>query len=274
MKPWVIYVLKCPRTQAVRYVGKTIKSVELRLREHICAAKRAPGSYKNRWLLSLGSEGLKPTVEVIETGSGDAWIEAERRWIAYYRARGAALENGTDGGDGTAVLTFEQRSAAMKKGKAGMTPEARRAVMMKARAAVSPERLSAATRKNNAARTPEQRIAAARKGRAMMTPEQRPAAGKKSMLNRTPEQRIAAMQHARLSLTSEHRIAAAKAGHAKKTPEQRREEHGERSAPRARPRRAALGLKRKHATKTPGGASGDHDESSGELDARTAERGD
>jgi hypothetical protein len=39
-------------------------------------------------------------MEVLETGIGDSWASAEQRWIAFFRGNGAALTNGSDGGEG------------------------------------------------------------------------------------------------------------------------------------------------------------------------------
>jgi hypothetical protein len=62
--------------------------------------------------LSLVSIGLHPLLEIIESGSGDGWANAERRWIAFYRASGARLVNGTDGVEGAPGRgTPEQRSS-------------------------------------------------------------------------------------------------------------------------------------------------------------------
>ncbi len=95
---WVIYVLKDPRTQAVRYVGFTSKNPARRLRAHIEKAAREGGrTLKHKWLASLAECGLAPDLEIAESGVGDTWAEAERRWIAHYRANGARLVNVTDG---------------------------------------------------------------------------------------------------------------------------------------------------------------------------------
>src|SRR4051794_9401896 len=115
---WVIYTLKSPRTGGVRYVGWTARTPEQRLNAHISVAINRPASHKDNWILSLLAVGLQPVIEVIESGTGQGWREAERRWIAEYRTRGALLVNGTDGGDGTLgrVHTSEQR-ARLSEGK-------------------------------------------------------------------------------------------------------------------------------------------------------------
>jgi hypothetical protein len=37
--------------------------------------------------------GRKPIIEVVESGYGSGWREAERRWIAIFRQAGRALTN-------------------------------------------------------------------------------------------------------------------------------------------------------------------------------------
>jgi hypothetical protein len=70
-----------------------------RLRAHINEAINASvGTPKNRWLLALRAVGLSAQIEIIESGSGESWRVAERRWIAYHRATGARLVNIMDGG--------------------------------------------------------------------------------------------------------------------------------------------------------------------------------
>ena len=219
---WVIYVLKCPRTQHVRYVGFTRQTPEQRLRRHINDALRRPDKNdRHRWVLSLVSIGLHPLIQAIEAGTGDAWGEAERRWIAFYRTSGVRLVNSTNGGEGIvgwgtpeqrsergkkgiaarlAQSTHEERSAASKKIHADRTPEQRRANLKNAD---TPERriaTSRALKKFNLTRTFEQRSAATKKAYAGRTPGQRSAAARNAVLARwaksTPEQRTAAAKHA------------------------------------------------------------------------------
>jgi hypothetical protein len=97
---WIIYLLKDPRTRQVRYVGWTSKTPARRLNTHIQAAICKPTTHKAKWVLSLLSIGIRPEIEVIECGLGDGWAQAEMKWIAFYREKGAKLTNATDGGEG------------------------------------------------------------------------------------------------------------------------------------------------------------------------------
>jgi hypothetical protein len=239
---WSIYVLKCPRTRAVRYVGFTSQRPERRLQHHLSDALKSPReNYRHSWIMSLVSIGLMPVMEVIERGTGDGWADVERRWIASYRARSARLVNGTDGGDGVigwgtpeqrheigkkrratqiANTTPEQRSAIAAKGRAGMSPEARRAAAKLGKANMTPEQRSAAARKAIAGKTPDQRREAGLKSAAAVTPEKRHNANRKAVESRatiwarlTPKernQRILAMRKANATRTPEERVESAR----------------------------------------------------------------
>jgi hypothetical protein len=97
---WVIYVLRNPLTNEVRYVGWTSQNPRKRFLNHFRASIYSPNTHRAKWILSLLSIGLEPVMEVVESGIGDGWNEAERRWIAHYRATGSLLVNATEGGEG------------------------------------------------------------------------------------------------------------------------------------------------------------------------------
>lgn len=131
---WCIYVLKNPRTNEIRYVGWTSRSPVRRLNLHISGAIRnqrgGTRNYKDRWVLSLLAIGLKPVMEVVETGVGaDTWPEAERRWIAKFRSEGARLVNQSEGGEGNPGYVFSEdarrRISEANKGRS-LTPEHRK----------------------------------------------------------------------------------------------------------------------------------------------------
>lgn len=92
-----IYLLKCPITQEVRYVGKTIKSLNRRLSDHLWAKNK---SHKTSWIISLTKQNLKPLIELIEIVEETVWQEREIYWIKFYKDLGANLCNHTIGGEG------------------------------------------------------------------------------------------------------------------------------------------------------------------------------
>jgi hypothetical protein len=99
-----IYGLLDPRDDRLRYIGKTVVSLEKRLREHVSFASSGVISHRCCWIRSLGKVGLRPTIVPIvsiDVGlSGTALADEERRLIALHKAMGADLTNGTDGGEG------------------------------------------------------------------------------------------------------------------------------------------------------------------------------
>lgn len=67
--PHLIYVLRDPRTRAIRYVGRTIKPAASRLGEHIAEARRHGPEPVYRWIRRLQQRGLAPQIEVIDTNA-------------------------------------------------------------------------------------------------------------------------------------------------------------------------------------------------------------
>ena len=97
-RTWEIYTLSDPRTNQVRYVGVTFRK-KARYREHLSRAITGGKTYRDCWIRSLIADGVRPSYQVIECGTGDGWQEAERRWIAHYKPL-TKLTNLTEGGDG------------------------------------------------------------------------------------------------------------------------------------------------------------------------------
>lgn len=226
---WIIYSLANPRTREIRYIGFTSDAPHIRLRHHICEALRTqPKTYKNAWILSLLTIGLRPLMETIESGSGAGWQEAERKWIAFYRSSGARLANATDGGDGVVGWgTPEQWSARIRKGNANMTPEERSATAKRSQATIGPDRRSAIKKKMMAAIGHERLSANSKAAFAKVSPERKrelKEIKKQAATRRSPEAINASAQVLR-NLTFEQRSARAqkaavtrKANHPKKEP--------------------------------------------------------
>jgi hypothetical protein len=102
-----IYILIDPRTDEIRYVGKSIRPHQ-RLQNHL--NEPPTNCHRSHWFEQLKREGLRPILDVIASVSGEwPWQEVERYWIARLRAAGANLVNNTDGGDGVEGLPPETR---------------------------------------------------------------------------------------------------------------------------------------------------------------------
>jgi hypothetical protein len=92
-----IYVLRDPRDDSVRYVGRT-KNPERRYQSHLY--KKYDGSFihaRRDWILELRSIGLRPRMELVETlhtPVAEALVnERERRWMLHLFQQGANLTN-------------------------------------------------------------------------------------------------------------------------------------------------------------------------------------
>ena len=101
-----IYILKCPLTQEVRYVGKTNNPKE-RYYNHLNKAKDI-NTHKRNWINKLRESNLKPVFEIIDTVSRDDWHYWEKFYIAKYIRDSCNLTNCTNGGDG---LTFGNQTS-------------------------------------------------------------------------------------------------------------------------------------------------------------------
>lgn len=101
--PTCIYGLVDPRTDELRYIGKTVRRPSHRLFTHQWLARTSKRkSHVQAWLANLLKDGREPEVVVIEiVPAGVDWVEAEQFWIAYFRMIGADLCNLTIGGDGS-----------------------------------------------------------------------------------------------------------------------------------------------------------------------------
>jgi hypothetical protein len=92
---------------AVRYVGKTANQIGKRLQRHLRVARSGASGHRNNWIRSVLGKGFVPEIRLLESVSGNG-SETECKWIACFRAKGIALCNCTDGGEGTSGLVFSQ----------------------------------------------------------------------------------------------------------------------------------------------------------------------
>lgn len=230
---WIIYVLKDPRTEHVRYVGWTTKTTKRRLTCHLSDARQAQRTHRTKWIHSLLTIGLLPLIEVIQEGLGPGATEAEMQWIARYRSEGANLTNATDGKEGLlgnipSSETRKKISIANKgrkqspefcialgiRAKAHNTGRVRTAeqrvkitaaLRLRKRSPESMEKFWAATRGKPRSEEHCRKISLAAKGRKVSLETRA-----KMSASRTPEQWAAAAAHARSGSTEEsHKKKAA-----------------------------------------------------------------
>jgi hypothetical protein len=89
-----IYGLVDPRTNEIRYVGKTKQTLKKRLYKHIQDLRN--NRVKKEWVLDLLGNKLKPLIIELETCDETIWIEREKHWIGIFNN----LTNQTQGGEG------------------------------------------------------------------------------------------------------------------------------------------------------------------------------
>lgn len=183
-----IYVLRDPRTNEVRYVGKTVQPIEIRLQAHVRKSNERK-THRDCWIFSLKQIGMRPAIEVIEVVEGDAWAVREIFWIAHFKATGASITNQTIGGEGidsealSATWTEKRRkrqsemTAARNKARAGIGwTEERRAqqCVVRKKSWENPERRARMAEKMKVVATdPAYRETMAESCRKSWTPERR-----------------------------------------------------------------------------------------------------
>jgi len=98
------YVLFCPVTGEIRYVGKSDRHLDKRVKEHLSEAKRKDLGRRGEWLRELIAQDLEPLIEHdVDIPDDVPWQKIERDRIAYYLSIGCDLVNGTAGGEGLRV---------------------------------------------------------------------------------------------------------------------------------------------------------------------------
>jgi len=108
--------LVCPKTNEIRYVGKTIQQLKARLNCHLNPSKNE-FTYRANWIRSLRKEGLKPTIILLEECTDTNWEQREIYWIVFY-SKTNDLVNYTKGGNGghyVKISTKEKLAIASKE---------------------------------------------------------------------------------------------------------------------------------------------------------------
>lgn len=115
---YLIYTLSDPDSGAIRYVGQTARTLEVRLKFHCYDYKKT--THRGRWINSLRKRGVRPVIKEIDRVDENRWEAAEKKWIAHYRSLGCDLVNGSDGGEGSpgwvATPEFRKRMSDAHKG--------------------------------------------------------------------------------------------------------------------------------------------------------------
>jgi len=92
-----IYGLVDPKTNIIRYIGKT-KNPLYRLKQHLYPSSLRGISHKNYWIKSLLKNNCKPILIIIEEVTDIESSNREIYWIDFYKSNN--LVNSTYGGEG------------------------------------------------------------------------------------------------------------------------------------------------------------------------------
>jgi group I intron endonuclease len=117
MRKVKIYTLSDPITLEIRYIGKTVQSLERRLDGHIMSSIRnREKSHKCNWIKHLYKKDLSPIIELLDEIDENNWEFTEQYWIAQFKAWNFILLNMTDGGTGNKNQIYtEERRQKMKE---------------------------------------------------------------------------------------------------------------------------------------------------------------
>ena len=120
---YIIYTLKNPENDDIRYIGYTGKSLLKRLEMHLKNVKEAENGKRNwnkrlSWIKSLNNKNLIPIIEELDicNSKKDA-CELEIYWIEQFINWGFSLVNMTKGGDGGNVNINKSKEEMIEIGK-------------------------------------------------------------------------------------------------------------------------------------------------------------
>ena len=110
MNEYLIYGLRCPKTDDYKYIGKSSSGIN-RAKAHLTYSHNES---VNHWVAELREQGLCPLIDVIEECTEDDLQIKEHFWIQYYTARGCKLMNSILY-RGAAIEKLEQQIAEAQK---------------------------------------------------------------------------------------------------------------------------------------------------------------
>lgn len=116
-----IYAL-CEPDHQPRYVGKTVRYLHQRHKQHIYDAVKRRRLPVHRWLARRIAQRQRLVIKLLEyVPPGSDWIAREKHWIAKLREDGHDLLNLTEGGEGLAgfVHAPERNEAIARKLRTG-----------------------------------------------------------------------------------------------------------------------------------------------------------
>ena len=99
MKKGFVYCLICPKTKKPKYVGQTIRLLEMRLEEHKYK-KDQTKTHKYNWIEDLKNKNLLEELSIWKLGEYNVDIidNMESYWIKFFESQNIKLTNSVKGG--------------------------------------------------------------------------------------------------------------------------------------------------------------------------------
>jgi hypothetical protein len=110
----IIYTLKDPFNNEIKYVGKTKSSIKHRLNQHCCKQNLKNKSHTINWIKSLLKKNAKPIIEELDEVNDENWETEEKYWIEQLIQWGFKLTNTTKGGE-TGCLGYKHTISAKRR---------------------------------------------------------------------------------------------------------------------------------------------------------------
>lgn len=109
----LIYLLRCPISNGIRYIGQTVCSLKVRLGKHISDSKRNQ-RHISCWIMSLIDKGVKPIIELVGEYPISELDDKEIYYIDFYKNQGFDLTNADLGGQGRRVFSQQTKDKIAK----------------------------------------------------------------------------------------------------------------------------------------------------------------
>jgi hypothetical protein len=114
-RPCTVYGLASSADDRIRYIGQTIRPLEVRLQKHILEAQSGGQTPKSRWIRKVLEQGY--TINILPLKENATHHEDEIKLIAEYRSQGYELLNLVDGGQGCLNPSPELRAQMSERWK-------------------------------------------------------------------------------------------------------------------------------------------------------------
>ncbi len=130
----IIYTLRDPFDNQIRYVGKTKNKLKHRLNQHCCKQNLQNKSHSIHWIKTILNLGVKPIIEELDSVDEANWEFFEKYWIEQLIQWGFNLTNLTIGGESGCLGYKHSESAKSRISKLNSRPKSKEWILNAAKA--------------------------------------------------------------------------------------------------------------------------------------------